>query len=432
MRRNARSAWNVGASGLRLAAGILGLVSGCAGGDRPTGGDTPAGGTPTVPEVTTPPDEVVVAATAYWVNTGRFLREGEVVDLAASGSWTMWDGVYEATGPAGTDWDLDGCPAHALIGSVGLRWGDPILCVGDGTALVAPRDGILYLAANDGGREDNAGEVTVSLSGDGVLAPIVNAGQIADFDWDDVEADDVELRGAHVWLQVPRELARAEAASAGASLATFDTWYGHHAALSGATPYGGQPIRFVPDATIRDLGAWMLSGNPIRIDPDAMDDPGEGSHVLRAYDASHSAWGFVHEMGHDFSFINGGAYMIGGGPVEGWANVWSKYTLEQTGYPEASRTECDGVDAYVASGPYAEFEADAWLPLCLLMEIHDQHGGWPTFQAFFASYNALPPASIPAWDAPVEERWGFVRDQLNAAGGGDVTPLLQRYHIPLP
>jgi hypothetical protein len=202
--------------------------------------------------------------------------------------------------------------------------------------------------------------------------------------------------------------------------------------LADQTPYGGQPIRFVPDASIADIGAWMLSGNPIRIDPDAQADSGAGSHVLLAHDPGHSAWGFVHEMGHDFSFINGGAYMIGGGPVEAWANVWSRYTLEQVGFPEADRAECDGVADYQASGVYSDFEEDAWIPLCMLMEIRDDHGGWDTYASFFAAYNALPDNAIPTGSDPIEDRWGFVRDQLNAAAGSDITPILQAYHIPLP
>ncbi len=389
------------------------------------------------PDVPSPADgplttEVDVPATAYWVNAGMYLRTGDVVQVQAEGAWTMWDGAYPTTGPEGMEGDLDGCPPGSLVGSVGLHWGDDVLCLGAGGELTAPRDGILYLKAHDYGLEDNAGTVRATLTGEVASTPTVAADDVADHPWHLETAGTVELQADHVVLSLPRDLVLAHADEAADALATFDAWWEQHRQFSGTAPYGGQAIRYVVDDQIRDLGAWMLSGNPIRLDSRSIAGDPPDAHILRAHDPAHSVWGYAHEMAHDFSFARGGAFMIGEGPIEAWANLWTVSTLEAMGHPEADRSGCDDREAHLADGTWDDLKADPWLPLCMLMEIRDAQGGWDFYRDFFRAYADLPPEDLPAMDASDAARWGFVRDLMNEVGSDDVTPVLQAWHVPLP
>ena len=130
-----------------------------------------------------------------------------------------------------------------LVAQVGLHWNDAFSCVGAGATLTAPRDGILYFAANDGGREDNAGEVSVTITGEIEPSPTLVASEIPGFDFTTVTADTLEIEGDHVILTLSTALVAADTDGAVASLAQFDAWYDLHEQLAGGVPYGGQRVR---------------------------------------------------------------------------------------------------------------------------------------------------------------------------------------------
>jgi hypothetical protein len=262
----------------------------------------------------------------------------------------------------------------------------------------------------------------------GTAAPIIDRADVDSVDPSGILAPVMELRGEHIIVYVEAEHFIREQAEAGASLDRFDAWYESHATLSNATPYEGQHIRFYPDADIRDIGAWMLSGNPVRIDPDAAADQEWGSNLLATHKDEHSAWGFVHELGHDFSFIGGGTYMVGGGTIEGWSNVWSLYTLEAFGHPDAERDYMEGTAEHLANPDYDTLTNDAWLSLAMLMELKEAQG-WGYYEDFFALANST---EQPGWDEEDMVRWAWLRDTLHAASGVDPTTTFERWGVTLP
>ncbi|MBW2278085.1 MAG: hypothetical protein JRF63_11360, partial [Deltaproteobacteria bacterium] len=209
--------------------------------------------------------EVEVPAEIYWVNSGLYVREGEEITITANGSWTIWEGTVDEYGPDGLSYDVYGCMHGELVAMVGLHWNDEQICVGADAIFAAPRDGILYLAANDGGREDNAGTVTVEITSESDLTPTIQAGEIADFDYGSVSADMIELAGDNIILTLSTSNVAGRPDDAEAALDAFEAWYELHEELASAVPYNGQHVRYYPDPDIYDIGAWGLSGNPIRI-----------------------------------------------------------------------------------------------------------------------------------------------------------------------
>jgi hypothetical protein len=373
-----------------------------------------------------------VEATTYWTSSGLYVEPGTEVTFSANGVWSSWFGTQPLHGPGGVAGQLvNGCPWGSLVASVGLPINGLFICVGAGLAFTADAGGIVYLGPSDYGLDDNGGALQVTVTSTGAQVPTIDAGDLAGYDFTRVSAPQIELAHGHVLLTVPTALAKKYVTTAPAALVNFEQWYEQHAALAGARPYHGQPIRFVPDEGVRAIGAWMVSGNPIRIDPKTLDGMAGGENLLQSADPKFSVWGFPHEMGHDFSFINEGRYMVGPGPIEAWANVFTVHALEKLSHPEANlSTRCMGVPAHLASGTYAGFKADPWLPLCMLMELKTKYG-WVLFEKFLQSYNTIDLATVPATTAADGVRWAWIRDRFNAITGEDTTAVFQKFKVPL-
>lgn len=199
-------------------------------------------------------------------------------------------------------------------------------------------------------------------------------------------------------------------------------------ALAGCSePYQGQKVRYIPG--VRN-GVAMVSGNPIHYDESFMEGGVGHENVLESADHRFSVWGFVHELGHNFSWLNEGLYMIGDGPIEAWANIFTVHVLETLGHPEAKRDVCAGATRHKATGTYSTFRNDPWLPLCMLLELKDSYG-WSMFQEFFRSYATLDPRVVPQLGEPESERWSWLRDFFNELTDEDTTEIFESYHIPL-
>ena len=374
---------------------------------------------------------VDVSAKTYWQSSELFLYEGQSVTLSATGEWTMFEGSFPFTSAEGNlDFDLDGCVYSSLIASIGIGFRASPLCVGLGTTLTATQDGILYFKSNDGILEDNAGSVNVTTTSEGRFAPTLERGDIAATDFDTIDAPEVEVSGEHVVLRLPRSLVASNKAITLLSLDQFDAVFESHAALAGAHAYAGEKIRFVTDEAIADIGAHMLSGNPIRYRESSRFGDVGGENILRMMDHDYSSWGFVHELGHDFVQINRGSFSVGYGPNEAWANVFTLYTLQALGHPEATRFDyCEGVSEHEITGTYDSFIADEWIPLCFLMEFQDQFG-WVFFENFLRQYNAEVYPPIPT-DLGDLVRWQWLRDRFNELAGSDQSARFVRYKILL-
>jgi hypothetical protein len=374
--------------------------------------------------------EFTLEATEHWLNTGLYVRPGMTVRISAIGTWSMQTGY--SSGPEGLDYEVAGCNWGALVARVGLPYYGETRCIGSEKTLDIASEGILFVGSNDYGREDNAGSLVVSISSEGEQSPVVKADELVDYPLETISAGMIELSSEHVLLTLPKSLVARYQSSAPQALDQFDSWYNLHASLAGAAPYGGRRIRYFPDPTVYQLGAWMIAGNPIRVDPASLDGFPGNSSILQVHDPLYSVWGFVHEMGHDFTYINGRSYLIGYGPTEAWANIFTLHTLGAQNHPEAERPYCGGVAAYLTSGSYAQFLQDPWLPLCMLMEFKAKYG-WSFYQRFFRWHGALDleAAQVPLTTDPDAVRWAWLRDSFNALAGEDTSPVFLKYKVPL-
>jgi len=113
-----------------------------------------------------PAGGVRVPAASGWVATGLTVRRGDIVSFDTTGEVQLSDNAADRAKPAGTARMAPGAPmpsvnAGALIGRIGS--GQPF-GIGDQTTLTMPGAGMLYLAANDDERSDNAGEFVVVVN----------------------------------------------------------------------------------------------------------------------------------------------------------------------------------------------------------------------------------------------------------------------------
>jgi hypothetical protein len=448
------AATSVGASGASGAGGAGSSASGVGGAGATSSSSVGAGGAgggglvvpggeldPYVDVPATGPygtHEVKVPAASNWVQTGLFLRAGQEVTLTATGSWSI-DGS-KFFGPAGNPGSIErGCPSNGLVARLGLHFEDPELyCIGDGATVVAPRDGIVYLASNFGTdlgecygtRLDAAGSLDVTLTSTGDTVPTLAPSQLETYDFAAVTSGWVELRSDRTIVTIPAADALADRATAAASLDTLDAIYDTEAELRSAVPYRSQLVRFFPDKNIEDIGAYMLAGNPIRTVPDIMSGAPD-QRILRASEEPTDVWGFSHELGHTFTFPNGTwVYMIVN--LESWPNVFTLRALEQLNRTHPNKEGyCNGKAAYLASGVYDDVRTDPFLQLCFLMEFKEAYG-WEFWTKFFVGMNATTNNDIPYDPNSDAATWGFVRDRFNDAAGEDTTSLFDTWRIPLP
>lgn len=333
-----------------------------------------------------------VPAAQNWVQTGLFLREGETATVVdEGGDWSL--GLGE-----GVAIDHSPCVTGQLVARVGLHYKDELLTCVDGSATIsAPRDGLLFvgmLPSNDLGetyetRRRATGERAVTVrvgAGAGATVPTVPRDAVGDFAYAEVASGWVELAGEHVIATLPVETALADQAGLGAALDRLDAAYALHKELRGAVPQHGQRLRFFPDGT---QPGYMLAGNPVRMALGLVSLTNE-DRISRAGAPAEEAqiWGFVHEMGHDFTFVNG-AWNYQERSLEAWPNVFSVHALERLGialHPQLTRC---------AEGPfpYAE-DWDPWQGLCFLLALREERG-FGHYAEFFRALNALAPSQVP-------------------------------------
>lgn len=122
----------------------------------PTDGLAPASG------------RVRVAGTAGWVNTGINVSQGQTLLFNTTGEVRLSTASDDVAGSAGSkkgryapNAPLPSALAGALIGRIGN--GVPF-AIGNQTSIAAPGTGTLWLAVNDDGLGDNAGEFGVDVT----------------------------------------------------------------------------------------------------------------------------------------------------------------------------------------------------------------------------------------------------------------------------
>lgn len=129
--------------------------------------DTNGDGVLSGAEVRGQPNEVIVKAAERWVNTGLYVREGEVVRIESSGTVQLSADASDTSSPGGAgsgrrapSAPMPDRPAGGLIARIG---NGPPLFVGADSSLRANASGRLYLAVNDDHLADNRGEFRVKI-----------------------------------------------------------------------------------------------------------------------------------------------------------------------------------------------------------------------------------------------------------------------------
>ena len=101
-----------------------------------------------------------------WQNTGRFMENGDMVNITANGSWSPAAAMNVWSGPEGNIlWSVEvaGIPGGALMAKIGHD-GKPFL-IGTTRTFRAQDYGMLYLAMNDSFSYlfDNQGEIEAEI-----------------------------------------------------------------------------------------------------------------------------------------------------------------------------------------------------------------------------------------------------------------------------
>lgn len=378
----------------------------------------------------------VVHARTNWVNSGLYLRAGQSAEITASGTWSARGHDVGPAGDASIGMER-GCPIGALVARSGLEYEDAITCVGTSATFVAPADGIVYLAmieSTDLGeayaeRRDLDGALDVTVTSEGSTVPTVRAADVATFDFGGVASGWVELASAHHLVTIEAAQAQADRTTAAASLGTLDAIWDEHRRLRGDAPFFGQRVRWFPDETVGMFG-YMLAGNPIRCVPELMNGS-DTQRILRASEAPTDVWGFAHELGHVFGFIDG-MWVYQYVNVESWPNVFTLRTLRAlgrtAGQPNVD-TYCDERDAYLAGQPYDVLADGAFVQLCFLMEFEEAYG--PTFyERFFMGLRGQTNEDV-GYDGTDASVWRYVRARFDLAAGEDTSAIFTRWRVPL-
>lgn len=365
-------------------------------------------------------------AAQSWANTGLYLRTGQSAQISATGTWRVATDIAFEHGPEGLDGsDERGCKIGQLVARIGLYYDDAQLsCIGAQGTITAHRDGIVFvggLVSNDLGesyesRRNASGKLSVSVQSQGDTVPTVRADLATYYSYEQINSGWVELRSEHTIVTLPTATALQDKAKLAAVLQRFDAMYQSHKDLRAAVPHHGQPIRWFPDG---GAPGWMLAGNPVRMDL-ALVDAQSSDRITLAAEPGNGNWGFVHELGHDFNFINGDwQYAHSTAGIEAWPNIFSVYAQEQLNLPLRD-LDCARKKAfYLAHGRFSDLQNDVWLGLCFLLEFKEQYG-WDFYKRFHAELNRTP---FIGWDA--------LHSRFAQAAGEPVRSTFDTWKVPL-
>lgn len=365
-------------------------------------------------------------AAQSWANTGLYLRTGQSAQISATGTWRVATDIALEHGPEGLDGSNErGCKVGQLVARIGLYYDDAQLsCIGAQGSITAHRDGIVFvggLVSSDLGesyesRRNASGKLSVSVQSQGDTVPTVRPELASYYSYEQINSGWVELRSEHTIVTLPTATAMQDKAKLAAMLQRFDDIYQSHKDLRAAVPHHGQPIRWFADG---GAPGWMLAGNPVRMDL-ALVDAQSSDRITLAAEPENGDWGFVHELGHDFNFINGDwQYAHSTAGIEAWPNIFSVYAQAQLNLPLRD-LDCARKKAfYLAHGRFSDLQNDVWLGLCFLLEFKDQYG-WDFYKRFHAELNRAP---FIGWDA--------LHMRFERAAGEPVRTIFETWKVPL-
>lgn len=377
-----------------------------------------------------------VPADAHWVNTGLYLKQGERATVSASGVWSLDETDMGPEGDAFMGRERT-CSHGALALRSGLDFEDAVSCTDAEGVFIAPKDGVVYagmIFATDlgdayGERLRADGAIQLTLSAEGGTVPTVSVADLQDYPFGEVESGWVELQSTHHRVILPAEQVVADLATADQAMATLDAIYEVEEEMRGAVPFEGERIRWVPDESIASY-AYMVAGNPIRGVPDLFTG-NDTQRILRSAEAETDIWGFAHELGHCFSFVNG-TWVYQYVNVESWPNLFTirvLETLERTAYQRNYESYCDGQDSYLANPNYETLADDPFLQLCFLKDFEAEYGG-SFYDDFFQGMNGQSNRNI-SYDGTDASIWAYVKSRFDLAAGQDTAPVWEKWSVPV-
>lgn len=369
--------------------------------------------------------DIEVPANRSFTPTPFFLQKGDRIRITATGRWRMgtvpgyktWVGLAGNTGWVPHPNDR---PNGCLVAKVGERRYYP---AGEKIEFTAEDSGLLLLGPNDGGVADNEGSLRVQVAG-GRPGSYLDA-QAGGFARDLAAAlrrpddDQIALAGEHTGFVLKVGDLKRISDPAG-FLRWFDRMYEHQEDLAGRRPYDGARVFYVSVAKFANPGWYMLAGNPVQYRYDATEDlvklPADGS----------GAWGFVHEMGHNFSRVHGD-YMEDGW-IESTANIFTLYIWDKMRL--RSHEHSENYMKYTArwwqgGRDPRKLKSDAWVSLGLFMTIQQDYG-WDVYKKFFRAAAADETQKFEDWPARLDW-WARL---LSKAAGRDLSPRFASWGVP--
>jgi hypothetical protein len=373
--------------------------------------------------------EFAVPAAQNWVNTGLYLEQGQQAFISALGEWKVsGPEFYDADGhPTKTNRD---CAEGVLAARIGLEHENELICIGRSGTLTASKDGIVYVGGNlssdigEGYDVRNArgaeGELLVTvIANTGNTVPTITVDQVSTYPFASIESEWVEILSEHTIFTLPTSIAEQDAADIPAALARIDAMYELHADLRGNVPFFGQAIRWYPDNT---APGWMLAGNPVRIDPQLVFG-GSNIRITQAAEPGNDNWGFAHELGHTFSYIDGVWVYSLLLQFEAWPNIFTMQVMDKLNIPHSrqySDSACVALKAdYLAAGDFdPPVKSDTKLALCFFMELKNRYG-WNFYNNFYADLN------VSGFSG-----WQNLRARYSDAAGEDVNFIFDEWKLP--
>ncbi len=370
--------------------------------------------------------------------SGVFIRKSQNVTITATGYWQMgtipgYKTPVDLRGNINWVPHPNNQPNGCLIAYLNEKKYFPN---GNHIDFTAEHDALLSLGPNDGGLTDNIGNLTVTIQ--------VKNGKLFEVELNPYENNFdkrlkkilsydpsvlVQLHGKYVGhiLQVS-ELKKIR------DIPTFTQWFDRMYEvmldLVGKTPFNGAIVYYIKtdhfSQGIGELDAssiYMTSGNPIRYRKDAQ------KYLFEVYTKnSTDQWGFIHEMGHNFSFTLTNHYMKDG-LVEAGANIFTLYAWEKLHLKlsdHAKNYMQDTKKWWKAGENQESLKKEYWPILGLLMTIQKDYG-WKTFQYFYRNSEKGNYATIRSW----QDRWDAYCYYLSLGAKTNMTKRFKSWNISI-
>ncbi len=233
-----------------------------------------------------------------------------------------------------------------------------------------------------------------------------------------------ELEGRRVILSVPSEVVR----DLDDPQSLMEFW---DRVVAACDELSGKPVqprrqRYVADVQIS--AGYMHSGYPIMTHLDVARLMVDRARI--AGFKQDGAWGFFHEMGHNYQSSD----WTFDGTGEVTCNLFTLYVFHQVCQRDgvfqekvSPRSQREMLSRYRRGGrPFDEWKRDPFLALMMYVQLQEAFG-WEPFKKVFAEYRGLPAADRPKTDERKRDQW-MVR--FSRAVNRNLGPFFQAWGVP--